>query len=539
MASFGQPKEPTGNRHDLRSNAGASDVLMESMQSISVPRRDTAVNSVYPPLDVDSYAPYWVNRFYAKETHKVRRDNRAARHSSRNRVASRSDYERYHDKFFGTDSNPESEAPAQKPIPGWSAASQEPGPCIDPSLLSMTWEQVEQENKDRALLPLPESQNQLGLIEDVDAMAPLLADQPWVSNTESAPQEEPMFDMELLEFLDLDFQDQAAYPDMAQDPQLDYGIGSMPQNMPYHPADAASNHHPADMASNYHPTNMVSNYHHADMVSNSMLATDQNAMHYPDQAFYANQYAAPASYVGPASAFHPEQMSYTQSTFAPLSAEPEQIPYAHSTYTQSTYVPVPTEPKNMYTPLQNHGNTSESMPYTQSTLAPVSTEPEDMYTPLQTRGNTSEPMSYTQSAYTQSTYARGSTEPENTHTPLQAHGNPPEPKAAFQSHYYRSGTAQEIGDAIPGFVSKAFESIKSCVQGTGIKPPRGNQPVQPEAQAGPSQAGPAKKKRRRSSLSQGEDPPDGHVCCSCKKAKTSGRRKGTKNVSDERPAASG
>ncbi|KAI0849065.1 hypothetical protein F5Y00DRAFT_261877 [Daldinia vernicosa] len=189
-------------------------------------------------------------------------------------IGGTSDYERYHAKFFDMNSEPESEdpvpGPVQEPVQEPEKYRQYPEAFMDPRLFMHdppSWVYPKQENNGPDLLSMPQPSSP-GLIQNIQSMEPLLAEQSWVSYVTPAPYTEPM-----------------SYPEPSY-------TGLRPR------AEQMSNAQSA---------------FHMNPVLHPKPVSYSESMSYPAPVSYPD----PVSYVGPVS--YPEPISYPESVSPPAS----------------------------------------------------------------------------------------------------------------------------------------------------------------------------------------------------------------------------
>ncbi|KAI0135750.1 hypothetical protein F4814DRAFT_444557 [Daldinia grandis] len=228
MASNDQLKEPIGEDYTASFDSEALDIPLEDRPLMSIETDDQVVDFPYQnPNEINTpYPEHMLNGHIVSETYMDLEgfpwidqfdSPSPAHHSNYTHIGNTPDYEGYHAKFFGMDSEPESEDPVPEPVQEFGDVSQYPEAFMDPRLLMYEpafWVYQEQGNQDG---PNVRAMSQpRTLTENVQALEPLLAQQPWVSyiaptrRTQSAPRMEPASDMGLSSFPELTFNAQLA-----------------------------------------------------------------------------------------------------------------------------------------------------------------------------------------------------------------------------------------------------------------------------------------------------------------------------------------
>ncbi|KAI2784923.1 hypothetical protein F4815DRAFT_499585 [Daldinia loculata] len=284
MASYDQLKEPTGEDYTLSFDVGALDIPLDNEPFIPVEMHDQVIDFPHQnPNEIDiAYPEHMLNKYIASETckgleklPKINHSNLASpvHNPDHTQVGNTSDYERYHAEFFGMNSEPDSEDPVPGPVQEPEKESQYPEAYMDPRLLMydpVFWVCPEQGNNSPNMSSMPQSSTS-GLIKDIQAMEPLLAQQSWVSYVAPAPCTKP-----------------ASYTE---------------------------------------PTSYTGLTSYGEPTSNPQSVSYKKPVSYPKPVSHPESvsYPAPVSYVEPVS--YPEPISYPESV-----SPPESMPYTESVF---------------------------------------------------------------------------------------------------------------------------------------------------------------------------------------------------------------
>ncbi|KAF3056356.1 hypothetical protein GL218_06550 [Daldinia childiae] len=292
MASYNQLKEPTGEDYTLNFDVGELGIPLDNEPSMSIGMYDQVIDFTHQtPNEIDiAYPEHMLNKHIVSETCKsleilshTNRSNLASpvHNPDHTQVGNTSDYERYHAKFFGMNSEPDSEDSVPEPVQE-PEGSQYPEACIDPRLLMYDpafWVCTEQADKGPNLSSVPQSSTS-GLLQSIQAMEPLLAQQSWVSYVAPAVTPVP-----------------CTKPASPTEPTSYTGLTSF-----------------TNLTSNTQSMNPVSC---PKPVSHPESVSHPAPVSYPESVSYVGpvSYPEPISY--PGSASPPEPMPYTEAVFQP------------------------------------------------------------------------------------------------------------------------------------------------------------------------------------------------------------------------------